>query len=92
LSKDGLVSFVRSGDFKLIEYPASQGTFFSELFHMKSDPGETQNLSTRNPEKLEELKKELAAWRLAVGAQRKPSVVELTPETEAQLRELGYIE
>ena len=41
-----------------------------ELYHLKKDPGEKNNLAEINRAKTEELKKELEAWRQEVGAKK----------------------
>jgi arylsulfatase A-like enzyme len=53
---------VRVGDFKLIEHYEADTTRV-ELFDLASDPGESQDLSAANPDKVRELQHELAAWR-----------------------------
>jgi arylsulfatase A-like enzyme len=59
-------SAVRQGDFRLIEF-LEDGRL--ELYNLKTDLGETKNLASSMPEKAEELRKRLADWRVAVGAQ-----------------------
>ena len=56
---------VRSGDWKLIEY-FEDGR--SELYNLRDDVGERNNLAARKPEQVAELRKQLSAWRDAVGA------------------------
>jgi len=74
------VSSIRQDDWKLIEYfpaPASPDANWGgggpdkriELYNLKKDIGEKNNLAERMPEKAEELRKRLDAWRKAVGAQ-----------------------
>ena len=58
-------SIVRMGDWKLHEYFES-GDF--ELYHLSEDAGEARNLSTGEPEKLEEMTRALDAWRAETGA------------------------
>jgi len=63
---------VRSGDYKLIEWyePKLLGDKKSvELFNLKTDKGETSDLSESNPEKVTELKNLLELWRNNVDAQ-----------------------
>jgi len=57
---------VRDGDFKLIEW-YEDGRL--ELFNLRDDIGEANDLATAMPEKARELQKMLAAWRRSVGAQ-----------------------
>lgn len=56
---------VRSGDFKLVE---SYETGRTELFNIKEDMGETNDLSASNPQKTKELLQALQAWRKQVNA------------------------
>ena len=57
---------IRQGDWKLIEF-FEKGTL--ELFNLKTDPFEKNNLIENNPEKAQALLKNLAGWRKSVGAQ-----------------------
>jgi arylsulfatase A-like enzyme len=56
---------IRMGDWKLIEY-FEDGGF--ELFNLREDLGETQNLAEQHPEIREELHNELVNWRKRVDA------------------------
>ena len=56
---------IRSGDWKLIEY-FEDGQ--SELYNLRDDVGERNNLAAAQPERVAELHKQLSAWREAVGA------------------------
>ncbi len=51
--------WLRKGAFKAVSVPAPYGQGEWQLFNVLSDPGETENLATKNPEKLEELQ---SAW------------------------------
>ena len=57
---------VRSGNWKLIEF-FEDGAL--ELYDLSNDPLETQNLMKENPEKADQLLKQLKAWRKSVDAQ-----------------------
>ena len=57
---------VRDGDWKLIEW-YEDGRL--ELFNLRDDLGEQNDLATAMPEKARELQKMLADWRRTVGAQ-----------------------
>lgn len=60
IGKGEPMSLLRSGDYKLIQKFA--GPVF-ELYDVRQDPGETTNLAKTQPAKLEELRKQLAAWQ-----------------------------
>jgi arylsulfatase A-like enzyme len=56
---------VRAGDYKLIEFYEDGRV---ELYNLKDDPGEKQELSAKLPEKAAELRKMLQDWRKSVDA------------------------
>jgi len=56
---------IRQGDWKLIEF-YEDGRL--ELYNLKDDIGEKENLAAKMPEKAAELQGKLAAWRKSVGA------------------------
>ena len=56
---------IREGDYKLIEF-FDDGRL--ELYNLKRDIGEKNNLAETMPEKAAELRKKLAKWRQSVGA------------------------
>jgi arylsulfatase A-like enzyme len=60
-------SVIRSGDWKLIEFFES-GT--SELYHLRNDPGELEDLSATEPARSKELLAKLRAWQTATKAPR----------------------
>jgi arylsulfatase A-like enzyme len=82
-------SAIHKGDFKLIEFLADRRV---ELYNLKDDIGEQRDLASQMPEKVEELRKRLHAWREEVGAQmptRNPKYDPSKPEanlTAAQKR------
>ncbi len=57
---------VRAGDYKLIEFYEDHHL---ELYDLKNDIGEQNDLSAEMPEKTEQLKEKLHQWRKDVGAQ-----------------------
>lgn len=59
-------SSIRQGDWKLLEY-FEDGRV--ELYNLKSDLGEQNDLSKQMPDKAAELRTRLDAWRKAVNAQ-----------------------
>jgi arylsulfatase A-like enzyme len=56
---------VRVGDLKLIEWYEDDR---AELYNLKDDLGEKNDLAARMPDKVAELRKMLAEWRRSVGA------------------------
>jgi arylsulfatase A-like enzyme len=60
-------SVIRKGEWKLIEPFDPEGI---ELYHLATDLGETNNLAGKETAKTAELRRELDAWRLAVGAEK----------------------
>jgi arylsulfatase A-like enzyme len=58
-------SVIISGDWKLHEYFEDTAL---ELYDLKSDPGEENNVTVQNPEKTQELLKKLVDWRTATNA------------------------
>ena len=56
---------IRSGDWKLIEWFE---TGYRELYNLKDDLGETNDLSESNADKLEELQTKLTNWRSQIQA------------------------
>ncbi len=59
---------IRYGDYKLIEFYHS-GTEHIELYNLKEDIGERNDLSEKMPEKANELLQMLKDWRKEVGAE-----------------------
>jgi arylsulfatase A-like enzyme len=57
---------VRARDWKLVEFFEDMHV---ELYNLKNDLGETTDLAKQMPDKAAELRKQLHAWRKAVGAQ-----------------------
>ncbi len=52
-------STIRAGDWKLIKYYEDGGT---ELFNLRTDPGERRDRSASDPERARELETRLSAW------------------------------
>ena len=57
---------VRTGNYKLIEFFEDSKI---ELYDLASDPGEERDLAAAQPERAEQMRKQLAEWRTSVGAQ-----------------------
>ncbi|MEX0613360.1 MAG: sulfatase [Pirellulales bacterium] len=57
---------IRRGDHNLIEF---YDDFRVELYNVRGDIGEQQNLAATSPQLVDELREELHAWRRSVGAQ-----------------------
>lgn len=77
---------VRMGDFKLIEFYDDMRV---ELYNLRQDIGESRNLAAQMPDKVEQLRSRLHAWRQEVGGQmpaRNPNYDPSKPEHDPQLR------
>lgn len=61
----GPFSSIRQGDWKLIEWLEDESV---DLFDLKEDRGEQNNLAETHPEKVNELRKKLHQWRKDVDA------------------------
>ncbi|MEJ7740338.1 MAG: sulfatase [Chitinophagaceae bacterium] len=59
-------SAVRKGDWKLIYY---YETLKMELFNIKADPGELNDLATKQPEMAKTLYEKIKSWKQKLGAQ-----------------------
>jgi arylsulfatase A-like enzyme len=76
-------SAVRQGDFKLIEFFEDNHV---ELYNLKEDLSEKNNLAATMPEKAAELRKILAQWRQSVGAQMPAPNPDHDPSKDAPKR------
>lgn len=56
---------LRSGDWKLIEFYEEETV---ELYNLRDDPGEQNNLAAKMPEKTQQLRYKLADWQKTVNA------------------------
>lgn len=72
---------IRKGDWKLIEF-FEDGKV--ELFDLKSDPWEKNDIAREHPEKAAELLKQLVAWRQSVGAQMPTPNPDYDPQAGAK--------
>jgi len=79
---------VRRPPWKYIESPEIGLT---ELYDLESDPAETMNLAEEFPEIVDELSSALSEWMAETESLDLPPV-ELSPDAEAALRTLGYIQ
>ena len=57
---------IRVGDWKLIEFYEEER---AELYNLAEDPGERNDLAEQFPEKMQELRRQLAQWQQSVNAQ-----------------------
>jgi arylsulfatase A-like enzyme len=57
---------MRSGRWKLVEFFEDSRV---ELYDLASDPGEQHDLASSQPERAQQMRKQLADWRASVGAQ-----------------------
>jgi arylsulfatase A-like enzyme len=58
------------GDYKLLEYFENNTV---QLFNLKDDPGEQNDLAQAQPKKAADLRERLQAWRQEVSAQMMPA-------------------
>ena len=68
---------IRAGDWKLIEF-FEDGAL--ELYDLKTDPNEQNNLAAQQPEKAQQLLAQLKAWRKSVDAQMMTPNPDYDPE------------
>ncbi len=71
-SGEGPCGAVRAGDYKLIEWldPSVHADGHGlELYNLRADPGERDDLAARMPAKAEQMRRMLELWRYDVGAQ-----------------------
>ena len=80
---------VRTNRFKYIKY----GTGNEELFDIRSDPQETENVIDKYPEVTEELRNRLNSLPTSSGAEAANSdqVEDFDPQVKKQLEDLGYM-
>ncbi len=78
----------RTPEFKLVQLPRLEGGYENRLFHLASDPQETEDVKDRYPEAYQQLLAELETW--AAGLGEIPERVE-DPDLESTLRSLGYV-
>lgn len=83
---------IRAGDYKLIEF---FNDMHVELYNVREDIGEQHDLAAAQPERVEELRSRLHAWRKQVDAQMPtpnpnfdPARPEYTPPTRAKKKPL----
>lgn len=79
---------IRTPRFKLVAVPQAEG-YATRLYDLRSDPGETRDVSAGNAATVVAMRKALDAW--AAGIAGSP-VVAHTPEQLEALQALGYIE
>jgi len=73
---------MREGEWMLVEYYDQKK---SELYDLRSDPGETGDLADQNSQRVAQMRAELAAWRISVGAQENRPNPSFDPEKYRQL-------
>jgi len=87
--KNRILKSVRTADWKLV-YDLSKRTY--ELYNLKNDPGETNNLIETEKDMFKLLKKKLEEWQ----ARPRPRLIKaakpLNEETKKRLRNLGYLQ
>ena len=75
---------VREGRFKLVELYEDDRV---ELYDLRADIGETRNLATAMPERVDELRRKLHNWRESVGAQMPTSNPSADPAKYREYKE-----
>ncbi len=81
--REEVLAMVRAG-----QYVARE----RELYRHVADPAESENLVDAEPDLAAALERRLDAWAERTASFQAPgALVELDPETEAQLRKLGYL-
>jgi len=75
------VSAIRSGDWKLMEF-LEDGHL--ELYNLKDDLSEKNNLAAKNPAKAKELLTKLVAWRKVINAQMPTPNKDIQPPSSAK--------
>lgn len=88
LSKQGLVTAVRTLDRKLIEYPTEDGGYRYELFDLAADPGERRDLSAERPGETARWSEVLRMKRSEAGPDAPRQ--DLPEEVRRGLEALGY--
>lgn len=72
---------VRQGDYRLVEFYEDNHV---ELYNLKDDESEQRDLASAEPERAAQLRRQLAAWRTAVGAQLPTPNPDYDPARENQ--------
>jgi len=84
---------IRSGSHKLVvnRKHARPAAPMLELFDLRVDPGEGQDVAAEFPEQTRELRTQLGAWTRKLAGVEPPEGVELPAELRRRLQELGYL-
>jgi arylsulfatase A-like enzyme len=80
---------LRTPRFKLVERPRLEGGYAAALFDLRSDPGESRDVSAEHTAEVERFGEALQTWARGISASAQPA---LTPEELEQLQALGYID
>lgn len=80
---------ILTGHHKLVTWPDEERR---ELYDLRADPSETQDLAEREPERAERLERRLRALIPKADAEALGNRVEMDEGTAAKLRALGYVE
>lgn len=76
---------IRTNEWKFILAPKP------ELYDLKNDPREKENLFSRSNKIAKELRNKLKKLEKEISSELKPSIRKLTPEDQEKLRALGYV-
>jgi len=79
---------IRTEEWKLIR--GSDGAI--ELYHVASDPAESENVAGRNPDIVEDLEEELDAWLASFDHAEHAGDVSMREDTKRRLEDLGYLQ
>jgi len=91
LKSDAVITSIRDVRWKLIELPGQDHPYY-ELYDLVSDPGETVNLLEARPDKFQELRRQLLAFK---AKSKYPDAIFTPPVDEAvwrELKSLGYVQ
>ncbi|MBB6646608.1 sulfatase [Halobellus sp. MBLA0160] len=85
---DRSIRCIRNNEFKYIR--GSDGE--TELYNIKSDPGESQNVSNEYPEMCEQLEQQLDHWLDSINKRNVSGEVSMGKSTQQRLEDLGYLQ
>lgn len=87
--KEGQQKAIRSNEYKLIMTPTQEGKIY-ELFNLKIDPNELNNIYKENNKTAQILKSKLEEWTIQ-GQEYRNREDEMSNDVRESLKKLGYI-